>query len=102
MCAVPALAHWGYWVDGNSLPDLTVFRPLDIERYAKRLSLEARGAERGAANQPPADALALDDIESDLTVLDKDEMNKVEGGKSNNSFGSLNDLRDSLGSTIPL
>jgi len=45
---------------------------------------------------------SLDDIESDLTVLDKDEMNKVEGGKSNNSFGSLNDLRDSLGSTIPL
>ena len=63
MCAVPALAHWGFWVDGNSLPDLTVFRPLDIERYAKRLSLEARGAERGAANQPPADALALDDID---------------------------------------
>lgn len=45
---------------------------------------------------------SLDDIESDLTVLDKDEMNKVEGGKSNNSFGSLGDLRDSLGSTIPL
>lgn len=45
---------------------------------------------------------SLDDIEADLTVLDKDEMNKVEGGKTNNSFGSLNDLRDSLGSTIPL
>lgn len=44
----------------------------------------------------------LDDIEADLTVLDKDEMNKVEGGKTNNSFGSLGDLRDSLGSTIPL
>ena len=59
MRAVPSLAHWGFWVDGNSLPDLTVFRPLDIERYAKRLSLESRGAERGATNQPPADALAL-------------------------------------------
>ncbi|MBK8194401.1 MAG: hypothetical protein IPK76_14765 [Lewinellaceae bacterium] len=47
---------------------------------------------------------SLDEIEADLTVLDKDEMNKVEGGKttSSNSFGSLNDLRDSLGSTIPL
>lgn len=45
---------------------------------------------------------SLDDIEADLTVLDKDEMNKVEGGKTNNSFGSLGDLRDSLGSTIPL
>lgn len=45
----------------------------------------------------------LDDIEADLTVLDKDEMTKVEGGKtSSNSFGSLNDLRDSLGGTIPL
>ena len=66
MRAVPSLAHWGFWVDGNSLPDLTVFRPLDIERYAKRLSLESRGAERGATNQPPADALALDDIESEV------------------------------------
>ncbi len=39
----------GFRVDGNSLPDLTVFRPLDIERYAKRLALEAawRGARRG-------------------------------------------------------
>lgn len=45
---------------------------------------------------------SLDDIEADLTVLDKDEMNKVEGGKSNNSFGGLSDIRDSLGSTIPL
>ncbi len=45
----------------------------------------------------------LDEIEADLTVLDKDEMNKVEGGKtSSNSFGSLSDLRDSLGGTIPL
>ncbi|HOY79091.1 MAG TPA: hypothetical protein PLN33_14845 [Hyphomonadaceae bacterium] len=53
-------------MDGNSLPDLTVFRPLDIERYAKRLSLEQRGAERGAANQPAPDATSLDDIESEI------------------------------------
>jgi len=66
MSAVPALAHWGSRVDGNSLPDLTVFRPLDIERYAKRLALETRGAERGGANQPPADAASLDDIESEI------------------------------------
>lgn len=53
-------------MDGNSLPDLTMFRPLDVERYAKRVGVEARGAERGAANQPPPDALALDDVESEI------------------------------------
>lgn len=53
-------------MDGNSLPDLTVFRPLDIERYAKRLALEQRGAERGAMNEPPSDAVVLDDIESEI------------------------------------
>jgi hypothetical protein len=55
-----------------------------------------------AANEQAKKKRSLDDIEADLTVLDKDEMNKVEGGKSNNSFGGLNDIRDSLGSTIPL
>ena len=53
-------------MDGNSLPDLTVFRPLDIERYAKRLALEQRGGERGAMNEPPSDAVAFDDIESEI------------------------------------
>lgn len=55
-----------------------------------------------ADNEQDKKKRSLDDIEADLTVLDKDEMNKVEGGKTNNSFGSLGDLRDSLGSTIPL
>jgi hypothetical protein len=58
-----------------------------------------------AASEQNKKKRSLDDIEADLTVLDKDEMNKVEGGKStttNNPFGGINDLRDSLGSTIPL
>ncbi|MBV6443586.1 MAG: hypothetical protein DYG98_18805 [Haliscomenobacteraceae bacterium CHB4] len=58
--------------------------------------------DNNADNEQDKKKRSLDDIEADLTVLDKDEMNKVEGGKSNNSFGSLGDLRDSLGSTIPL
>ena len=55
-----------------------------------------------AASEQNKKKRSLDDIEADLTVLDKDEMNKVEGGKSNSTFGSLSDIRDSLGSTIPL
>ncbi|MBX2889338.1 MAG: hypothetical protein KF734_00265 [Saprospiraceae bacterium] len=58
--------------------------------------------DNNAENEQDKKKRSLDDIEADLTVLDKDEMNKVEGGKTNNSFGSLGDLRDSLGSTIPL
>ncbi|HRI59731.1 MAG TPA: hypothetical protein PK228_08405 [Saprospiraceae bacterium] len=58
--------------------------------------------DNNAGNEQDKKKSSLDDIEADLTVLDKDEMNKVEGGKTNNSFGSLGDLRDSLGSTIPL
>lgn len=58
--------------------------------------------DNNADNEQDKRKRSLDDIEADLTVLDKDEMNKVEGGKTNNSFGSLGDLRDSLGSTIPL
>ncbi|GAB4494548.1 MAG: hypothetical protein KIS77_00715 [Saprospiraceae bacterium] len=58
--------------------------------------------DNNADNEQDKKKRSLDDIEADLTVLDKDEMNKVEGGKTNNSFGSLGDLRDSLGSTIPL
>jgi hypothetical protein len=53
-------------VDGDDLPDLTVFKPLDLERYAKRLNLDARGAERGAVNLPATDAIALDDVESEI------------------------------------
>jgi hypothetical protein len=46
---------------------------------------------------------SLDEIESDLTVLGKSEMNRVEGGKeSKRSFTDFSDLRDSLGGTIPL
>jgi hypothetical protein len=45
----------------------------------------------------------LDKFEEDLHVLAKDEMNKVEGGKSSNkSLSDYSDLRNSLGGTIPL
>jgi hypothetical protein len=47
---------------------------------------------------------SLDDLENDdITKLDKDEMNKLGGGKdSSKPLSSFPDLRDSLGSTIPL
>lgn len=46
---------------------------------------------------------SLTDIESDLTVLGKSEMNRVEGGKETKKpLTDFSDLRDSLGGTIPL
>lgn len=46
---------------------------------------------------------SLNDIESDLTVLGKSEMNRVEGGKETKKpLADFSDLRDSLGGTIPL
>lgn len=46
---------------------------------------------------------SLHEIESDLTVLGKSEMNKVEGGKeTKKQLSDFSDLRDSLGGTIPL
>ena len=46
---------------------------------------------------------ALDKFEEELTVLEKAEMSKVEGGKSSNkSLSDFSDLRNSLGGTIPL
>ncbi|MDX2278929.1 MAG: hypothetical protein NW218_05045 [Saprospiraceae bacterium] len=45
----------------------------------------------------------LDKFEEDLHVLAKDEMTRVEGGKSSNkSLSDYSDLRNSLGGTIPL
>jgi hypothetical protein len=45
----------------------------------------------------------LDKFEEELHVLEKDEMSKVEGGKSSNkSFSDYSDLRNSMGGTIPL
>lgn len=45
----------------------------------------------------------LDKFEDDLHVLAKDEMTRVEGGKSSNkSLSDYSDLRNSLGGTIPL
>ena len=46
---------------------------------------------------------SLHDIESDLTILGKSEMNRVEGGKETKKpLTDFSDLRDSLGGTIPL
>jgi hypothetical protein len=46
---------------------------------------------------------SLHDIEADVTVLGKSEMNRVEGGKETKKpLTDLPDLRDSLGGTIPL
>jgi hypothetical protein len=46
---------------------------------------------------------SLHDIESDLTILGKSEMNRVEGGKDTKKpLTDFSDLRDSLGGTIPL
>ncbi|MBU6343627.1 MAG: hypothetical protein KGS48_19170 [Bacteroidetes bacterium] len=48
----------------------------------------------------------LDKFEEDLHVLAKDEMTRVEGGKSSNKslsdYSEYSDLRNSLGGTIPL
>lgn len=45
----------------------------------------------------------LDKFEEELTVLEKAEMSKLEGGKSSNkSLSDFSDLRNSLGGTIPL
>jgi len=45
----------------------------------------------------------LDKFEEELTVLEKKDMSKVEGGKSSNkSLSDYSDLRNSLGGTIPL
>jgi len=46
---------------------------------------------------------SLHDIDSDLTILGKSEMNRIEGGKETKKpFSDFSDLRDSLGGTIPL
>lgn len=46
---------------------------------------------------------SLEDYESDLTVLNKSEMNKVGGGKeTTKTLSDFSDLRDSMGGTIPL
>jgi hypothetical protein len=46
---------------------------------------------------------SLHDIEADLTILGKSEMNRVEGGKETKKpLTDFSDLRDSLGGTIPL
>lgn len=47
---------------------------------------------------------SLDDLEDDdITKLGKDEMNKLGGGRdSSKPLSGFPDLRDSLGSTIPL
>ncbi|MCB0525281.1 MAG: hypothetical protein R3A50_16290 [Saprospiraceae bacterium] len=46
---------------------------------------------------------SLHEIESDLTILGKSEMNRVEGGKETKKpLSDFSDLRDSLGGTIPL
>jgi hypothetical protein len=46
---------------------------------------------------------SLNEIEADLTVLNKSEMNKLGGGKeTTKSLNNFPDLRDSLGGTIPL
>jgi hypothetical protein len=45
----------------------------------------------------------FDRLEDELTVLHKDEMARVEGGKSSNkSLSDLSDLRNTLGGPIPL
>lgn len=45
----------------------------------------------------------LDKFEEELHVLEKDEMIRLEGGKSSNkSLSDYSDLRNSLGGTIPL
>jgi hypothetical protein len=44
----------------------------------------------------------LDDLQSDLTVLDKDDMAKLEGGKTGTrSFPDILGWSSSLGETIP-
>lgn len=46
---------------------------------------------------------AFDRFEEELTVLEKEEMAKVEGGKSaNKSFSDFSDLRNSFSGSIPL
>lgn len=58
-------------------------------------------------NQNPKDQegkkRSLEEMEADLTVLNKSEMNKLGGGKeTTKTLNHLPDLRDSLGGTIPL
>jgi hypothetical protein len=45
----------------------------------------------------------LDKFQEELTVLEKDEMSKVEGGKSSiKSMSDLSDLSNSFGGPTPL
>lgn len=53
-------------MDGETLTDLTIFKPLDAARFADRLSLAGRGAERGATNLPDSSSDSLDEVETDI------------------------------------
>jgi hypothetical protein len=64
------------------------------------------GKKKNDSSQEPQDEKRggrLDKFQDELTVLHKDEMSKVEGGKSSNkSLSDLSDLSNSFGGTIPL
>lgn len=47
--------------------------------------------------------ISLEDLESQLNVLNKSELSKVEGGKdTKKSLTDISGLRNSMGGTIPL
>ncbi|MBL7807663.1 MAG: hypothetical protein JNN28_07615 [Saprospiraceae bacterium] len=48
-------------------------------------------------------SISLEDLESELNVLNKSDLSKVEGGKdTKKSLTDISGLRNSMGGTIPL
>jgi hypothetical protein len=47
--------------------------------------------------------ISLEDLESDINVLNRTDLSKVEGGKeAKKPLNDISDLRNSIGGTIPL
>ncbi|HLP96731.1 MAG TPA: hypothetical protein VK168_21970 [Saprospiraceae bacterium] len=54
-------------------------------------------------NVPEKKPISLEDLESELNVLNKSDLSKVEGGKdTKKSLTDISGLRNSMGGTIPL
>ena len=60
-------------------PSLEVFPNLNIDKLASDMALASTGAERGAREQPAADSVAFDDIESRILERAEAEKNAAHG-----------------------
>lgn len=69
-------------VDGAAPMD-DPFVEIDRDVVAERLGLARRGAELGAQNTPPADAIALDVVETEVISSIKDHLNRAQIEASN-------------------